>query len=116
MTDSPKWFQPGYRFPERQAKPGELLFEFVRASDRAPMSCELRFHGESYGWEAQFLERGELFFGSGAFVTKAAAVRWAGRCARPWRARASANRSRRCPSQDSGASLPAMSKGARLDL
>jgi hypothetical protein len=40
MTDSPKWFQPGYRFPERQAKPGELLFEFVRASDRAPMSCE----------------------------------------------------------------------------
>jgi len=29
----------------------ELLFEFVRASDRAPMSCELRFHGESYGWE-----------------------------------------------------------------
>jgi hypothetical protein len=44
----------------RQPTAGEPLFTFVRASDRAPMSCELRFHGE-YGWEAQFLERGELF-------------------------------------------------------
>jgi hypothetical protein len=24
------------------------------------MSCVLRFHGESYGWEALFFERGEL--------------------------------------------------------
>jgi hypothetical protein len=23
-------------------------------------ACELRFHGESYGWEAQFLEGGEF--------------------------------------------------------
>jgi hypothetical protein len=38
------------------------------ASDQAPMSCELRFHGESFGWEAQFLERGELFASRGAFV------------------------------------------------
>ena len=41
------------------------------------MSCELRFHGESFGWEAQFLERGEPFLSRGAFVTKAEAVRWA---------------------------------------
>jgi len=41
------------------------------------MSCELRFHGESYGWEAQFLVRGELFCSHGAFVTRAAAIRWA---------------------------------------
>jgi hypothetical protein len=47
------------------------LFEFVRANDRAPMSCELRFHGESYRWEVQFFERGELLSGRGAFVTKA---------------------------------------------
>jgi hypothetical protein len=59
------------------AKPGELLFEFVRASDRAPISCELRFHGESYGWEAQFLERGELFASHDAFVTRKAAIAWA---------------------------------------
>jgi hypothetical protein len=39
-----------------------LLFEFFRASDRAPMTCELRFHGESYGWEAQFFIRGALTF------------------------------------------------------
>src|SRR5207247_2035706 len=32
--------------PPRQAQPGQVLFEFVRASDRAPMSCELRFHGD----------------------------------------------------------------------
>jgi hypothetical protein len=29
------------------------------------MSCELRFHGESYGWEAQFFERGEFLFSRG---------------------------------------------------
>jgi hypothetical protein len=63
--------------PPRVAKPGELLFEFVRAADRAPMSCELRFHGESYGWEAQFFERGELLFSRGAFVTRKAAIAWA---------------------------------------
>jgi hypothetical protein len=25
------------------------------------MSCELRFRGESYGWEAQFFERGDTW-------------------------------------------------------
>jgi hypothetical protein len=41
------------------------------------MRCELRFHGESYGWEVQFLERGTLFFAHGAFTTRAAAIEWA---------------------------------------
>ena len=41
------------------------------------MTCELRFHGESYGWEAQFLERGELLYSRGAFMTRALAVQWA---------------------------------------
>ena len=62
------WYKP--HRPTRRARqpaPGELLFEFVRASDRAPMSCELRFHGESYGWEAQFLERGEILASRGGF-------------------------------------------------
>ena len=31
--------------PQRLLKPSELLFEFVRASDREPMSCELWFNG-----------------------------------------------------------------------
>jgi hypothetical protein len=41
------------------------------------MSCELRFHGESYGWEVQFFERGDFWYGQGAFVTRALAVQWA---------------------------------------
>ena len=56
--------------------PGEPLFAFVRASDQAPMSCKLRFHGESYGWEAQFYERGEPLIGR-RFGTRAMAVQWA---------------------------------------
>ena len=27
------------------------------------MDCDLRFHGESYGWECQFLEDGVLLHG-----------------------------------------------------
>ena len=63
--------------PPRQPKPGELLFEFIRASDGVQMSCELRFHGESYGWEAQFFEGGTLFYSRGAFILRETAVRWA---------------------------------------
>jgi hypothetical protein len=77
MSDEP-FYRPSQKpAPARVAKPGELLFEFIRASDRAPMPCELRFHGESFGWEAQFFERGDLRYSYGAFVTKAAAIRWA---------------------------------------
>jgi hypothetical protein len=77
MSDEPFYSPNAKPVPARVAKPGELLFEFIRASDRAPMSCELRFHGESFGWEAQFFERGDLCYSHGAFVTKAAAIRWA---------------------------------------
>jgi hypothetical protein len=41
------------------------------------MTCELRFNGESYGWEAQFLERGELFASQGRLALRALAVQWA---------------------------------------
>jgi hypothetical protein len=72
------WYKPHRPpAPPRQPNAGELLFEFVRYSDRAPMACELRFHGESYGWEVQFLERGELFASRGAFPTREQAVQWA---------------------------------------
>lgn len=77
MTDEP-FYSPTYKpAPARVAKRGELLFEFLRGSDRAPLSCELRFHGESYGWEALFFRRGELALSRGAFVTKGLAVQWA---------------------------------------
>jgi hypothetical protein len=77
MSDEPFYSPKAKPSPARVARPGELLFEFVRASDRAPMSCELRFNGESFGWEAQFFERGELVLSHGAFVMRALAVQWA---------------------------------------
>ena len=78
MSDNDSFHSPNPRStPTSQPKPGERLFDFVRASDRAPMSCELRFHGDSYGWEVQFFERGEFFGGRGAFPTKRLAIQFA---------------------------------------
>ena len=57
--------------------PRELLFQFIRASDRAPITCELRFNGQSFLWEVQFLERGELFYSRGNFLLRETAIRWA---------------------------------------
>jgi hypothetical protein len=37
----------------------------------------LRFCGKSYCWSATVLRDAELFFGHGAFTTKAGAVQWA---------------------------------------
>jgi hypothetical protein len=52
MTDEPYWKPNRKPAPVREAKPGEPLFEFVRASDKAHV---LRAdHGD--GWEVQFLE------------------------------------------------------------
>jgi hypothetical protein len=42
----------------------------------SPGGCELRFHGESYGWEAQILRNGELFAGQ-RFVLRRMAEAWA---------------------------------------
>jgi hypothetical protein len=61
--------------PPHNPAPGEKLFEFVR--NRALISCELLFHGEPYGWEAQFLERGNFLYSRGGFPTRAVAVAWA---------------------------------------
>ena len=72
VTDD-RWFAPGHRMPPRVPRPGELVWEF-RRQDHHTFSCELRFHGESFGWEAQILEDGELFYSHGAFITKAAPV------------------------------------------
>ena len=49
----------------------------ARKEGGAPTACELRFHGESFGWEAQILKDSELFYSRSAFITKAAAIEWA---------------------------------------
>jgi hypothetical protein len=61
--------------PATKPRPVELLFEFVRESDHAQFSCDLRYHGE-YGVEAQFLKGGDLLIGR-RFRTRALAVQWA---------------------------------------
>jgi hypothetical protein len=49
MPDEPFYAPNRKPAPAPVRKRGELLFEFVRASDRAPMSCDLPFNNESYG-------------------------------------------------------------------
>jgi hypothetical protein len=58
-------------------KPAEPLFAFVRVSDGRPINCELMFNGESYGWEARFLDGDELWYSRGGFALKELAVAWA---------------------------------------
>jgi hypothetical protein len=49
------------------------------------MSYELRLHGESYGWEAQFFERDEPFYSRDGFVMRELAIQWARPSDRQWR-------------------------------
>jgi hypothetical protein len=60
----------------RGPQPGEVLFEFVRESDRSHFRCELRYHGDVWGVEAQFWMNGELLIGR-RFDTRALALQWA---------------------------------------
>jgi hypothetical protein len=73
LTDEP-FTSPNYRPAPRVARPGEPLWEFRRA-DHHTFAAELRFHGESYGWEAMILKDGELL-GSRRFVLRAEAEAW----------------------------------------
>jgi hypothetical protein len=75
MSDEPL-YSPRYRPPEApKNRPAEPLWSI--RFNYVTWSCELRFCGESYGWSATVLRDGELFFGHGAFVTKAASTEWA---------------------------------------
>lgn len=60
--------------PSRTPRPGERLWELHRRP--VTWSAELRFHGESYGWEAQILRDGELVIGR-RFLLREQAVEWA---------------------------------------
>ena len=55
-------------------RPGEPLWSIRK--DHVTWSCELRFHGESYGWEAQSLREGDLHIGR-PFLLREQAERWA---------------------------------------
>jgi hypothetical protein len=61
MSDQPFYAPNRMSAPRRQPKPGEPVWD-VRV-DHVPWSCEFRFHGESYGWEAQILREDELVIG-----------------------------------------------------
>jgi hypothetical protein len=54
---------------------GEVLFEFVRKSDRTHVRCELRHHGD-WGAEALLFFNGQLVLGR-RFDSREAAVQWA---------------------------------------
>ena len=60
--------------PARQRKPGELLFEFVRASDGAPMFCELRFNGDRTAGKRNFWSVAKSLSTMGGFVTRALVI------------------------------------------
>jgi hypothetical protein len=61
MADD-EWYKPNPKpTPPRQPKPGEHVWTLVKAGRR--FECELRFQGNSYGWECQLLEDGELRHG-----------------------------------------------------
>lgn len=75
MRDEPPWFSPTHGGAERRKRPRERLFDFVRADD-VPMACDLFDHAE-FGFEVQFLERGELVSAQGGYRTREEAVAWA---------------------------------------
>ena len=66
------WYKPNpTKAPPRQPKPGEHVWTLVKSGRR--LDCELRFHGESYGWECQCPADGELVYGQ-RFPLKAGAL------------------------------------------
>ena len=73
MADEPFYSPNAKPAPARVAKPGELLFEFLRGHDR--FLCELRDHGD-FDVEAQFYQNEEFLF-SRRFDSRKLAVRWA---------------------------------------
>jgi hypothetical protein len=56
------WYKPHRPpAPPRQPTPGEHVWSLRKNGKR--IDCELRFHGESYGWEVQCLHDGVLAYG-----------------------------------------------------
>jgi len=74
VTSDDSIYAPNHRPAVRQPKGGEPLWS-LRKED-VTWTCELRFHGESYGWEAQILRDGDLVIGR-RFELKEWAIKWA---------------------------------------
>lgn len=55
----------------RKPTPGEHAWSLRKNGKR--IDCELRFHGESYGWECQRLHDGELAYGR-RFILREGAI------------------------------------------
>jgi hypothetical protein len=74
LTDHrPPWNTPKPR--ARETALGELLFEFLRASDHSRFRIELRNDGE-YGSDVQVFRNGSLLF-TQRFELRASAIDWA---------------------------------------
>jgi hypothetical protein len=74
MPDDERWQPFGKRPSPKPQVPGETIWTVTH--DHVEWSCELRFHGEDYGWDARILRAGD-FFASHRFVMRTAAERWA---------------------------------------
>jgi hypothetical protein len=74
MADDERWQPFGKPHPPAPPVPGEAIWTVTH--DHIGWSCELRFEGESYGWDARIFRAGD-FFGSHRFILRAAAERWA---------------------------------------
>jgi hypothetical protein len=61
MIDDNNPLHAGHRAPVRQRRPGELIWTVQK--NHVTWTCELKFHGESYGWEAQIYRETDLRFG-----------------------------------------------------
>jgi hypothetical protein len=57
--------------PAARPTPSEHVWTMLKSAKR--IDCELRSHGESYGWECVCLYDGELVYGR-RFVLKAGAI------------------------------------------
>ena len=70
MTGIP-WYAPGQgQPPVPQPRPGEPVWSLQKNGRR--VDCELRDHGEPYGFEYQVFDNGELAYGRRCGVRAAA--------------------------------------------
>ena len=74
MADEPFYSPHAKPSPPRVPKPGEVLWTLHK--DHIIWSCELRFHGESSGWEAQIL-RMAISFSARTFQLREVTLAWA---------------------------------------
>ncbi|MFI5302508.1 MAG: hypothetical protein ACHREM_30835 [Polyangiales bacterium] len=71
MSDEPFYSPNRKPPPPPQRRPGEPVWALRKNGHR--VDCELKFHGDSYGWECQCLYDGELAYGR-RFLVRAQAI------------------------------------------